>query len=117
MFSAYAAYPAWASFSMLCARQYHFHCVSTFMRPRSVKRSSRLFARRFPNTGSTVASRCRYYARPEGVSIRSRIAALWSVRWVLTRLWKDATLRTGLVSGVRRHFARSAHGPQLRFAP
>jgi hypothetical protein len=63
--SAYAAYPAWAGFSMLCTRQQSFHCVSTFCRPRSVKRSSRSFARRFPKTGSTAAKRCAYCARPD----------------------------------------------------
>jgi len=37
--SAYCAYPRCASFSMLCTRQYSFHCASTFFCPRSVKRS------------------------------------------------------------------------------
>ena len=38
------------------ATVYNFHWVSTFFRPRSVKRSSRLLCRRLPNTGSTVAN-------------------------------------------------------------
>jgi len=53
-----AAYPVWASVSLVCTRQVSVHCVSTLRRPRSVKRSSRLFARRVAKTGATAAKRC-----------------------------------------------------------
>ena len=54
--STYAANPCSASFSVLCTRPYRSHYPSIFVRPRSVKRSSRLFARRSPKTGAR--SRC-----------------------------------------------------------
>jgi hypothetical protein len=39
---AYLAYPCMASFSMLCTKQKSFHCPSTLVWPRSVKRVSPL---------------------------------------------------------------------------
>ena len=38
----YAAYPAWVSFSRWCTRQNNSHWPFTFVRPRNVKRSSRV---------------------------------------------------------------------------
>jgi hypothetical protein len=55
---------------MLCTKQYSFLGPSTFVRPRSVKRSSRVLARRFPKTGSTVPQRCPYCSRPHGTVLR-----------------------------------------------
>jgi len=54
---------------MLCTRQYSFHCPSTLVLPRKVKRWSRLLDRRLPNTGSTVAKRRAIISRPWSVLI------------------------------------------------
>ena len=54
---------------MLCTIQYSFHCPSTLVFPRSVKRFRPLLARRLPNTGSTVAKRRVIIYRPMSPSI------------------------------------------------
>ena len=49
--------PYRASLPMLCTMHYSFHCTSTFIRPRSVKRSRPSAARVLANTGSTAPIR------------------------------------------------------------
>ncbi len=101
---------------MLCTRQYSFHCPSTLLRPRSVKRVSRLLWRRLPNTGSTVAKRAAIIRLPSIESMRRFIRSVCdSMPSRLPR--KKATCRTFVVSGVRRQRVRSAHGTQSRSAP
>ena len=65
-----------AIFSMLCTRQYSCHCVATFVLPRSVKRLIRLCCLMFANTGSTVAMRRLYSARPRAESMALRMRTL-----------------------------------------
>ena len=64
-------------------------------------------------------------ARPSGESIRSCIRAVWLAGAAGSRPWKNATCRTVVVAGVRRHCAEAirAHVElllplgQLGFAP
>ena len=104
---------------MLCTRQKSFHCPSTLVRPRSVKRSSPLLCRRFANTGSTVAKRCPYCARPSGVSMRSLHARSCASRGgVGARPRKNATCATGRRLGRAQALrAQRARAAQSRFAP
>ena len=62
-------------------------------------------------------NRSAYCARPSGESIRSFICAVWVGGAAGSRPWKNATCRTGVVAGVRKHCARWAQGTQSRFAP
>ncbi len=62
----YAASPAWVSCSMVCPRQNNVLGPFTLVRPRSVKRSSRFWARRLPNTGSVGTKHRPYAPRPYG---------------------------------------------------
>jgi len=88
-FASHFAYPWCASFSMLCTRQYSFHCPSTFWRPGKGKRFRLLLNRRLSQAAPTVGNSagairlpCRENARPDSrvrqvfvtyVSDRSRV--------------------------------------------
>ena len=106
---------------MLCTRQKSVQCPSTFVRPRSVKRSSRLLCRKFANTGSTVANRRPYCARPLVESMRAFMRMVCVSRGVMPsrsiRPRENARLRTSVVSGVPKQRARNVHGTPSRFAP
>ena len=101
---------------MLCTRQYNCHCVRTFARPLSVKRFSRLLCLMLANTGSTVAMRWLYSRRPGVESIAAFITSM-AESWVGSRFTNNATCRTSVRSGVRRHRPRKPHGTQLLLAP
>src|SRR5262249_14333 len=96
------AYPKSPNSSLLCTRQYSFHCPSAFVRPRRVKRDNRLLWRRLPKTGSTVAKRRVIISLPMGLSILHFIRAVWVSGLPAVGRKRTATCRTGVVSGDRK---------------
>ena len=91
--------------------QYNIHCAFTLCFPRSVKRSKRRVLRIFANTGSTVAMRRLYSARPSVESILRFILAVKVSGLPGAVPLKKHTCRTGVRSGCFKHRARSGHGP------